>query len=57
MVKNKSRNFGNARYVRNVFEKAIQCQADRVSQMKNVSDDQLVEITLADIKEGMKLTH
>ena len=57
VVKNKSRNFGNARYVRNVFEKAIQCQADRVSQMKNVSDDQLVEITLADIKEGMKLTH
>ncbi|MBO4849710.1 MAG: AAA family ATPase [Prevotella sp.] len=54
VVKNKTRNFGNARYVRNVFEKTIQCQADRLSEMKNVSEDQLVEITLADIKAGMK---
>lgn len=54
VVKNKDRNFGNARYVRNLFEKTIQCQANRLSEMKNVTEDQLVEITLEDIKNGMR---
>ncbi|MBQ9676715.1 MAG: AAA family ATPase [Prevotella sp.] len=48
----KDRNFGNARYVRNVFEKTIQAQANRIAKAGRVSDEELVEITLADIKNA-----
>ena len=54
VVKNKNRNFGNARYVRNLFEKAIQCQANRLSQEKKLSNQQLQEVTLVDIKNAFK---
>ena len=54
VVKNKTRNFGNARYVRNLFEKAIQCQANRLSQERKVTDKQLMEVTLSDIKNAFK---
>lgn len=49
-VMTKSRNFGNARYVRNVFEKAITCQANRLSKISNPSKDQLSQLTLSDIR-------
>jgi type VII secretion ATPase EccA len=52
-VKNKDRNFGNARFARNVFEKAIQCQANRLSATSNASPEELTEITLADIKQAI----
>ena len=48
----KDRNFGNARYVRNIFEKTIQAQANRIAKVRNISDEELVEITLADIKNA-----
>lgn len=51
-VEHKDRNFGNARYVRNVFEKAIQCQANRISKERNLTEEELTEITLADIKKA-----
>ena len=54
VVQNKNRNFGNARYVRNLFEKSIQCQANRLSKTKNVSDEELVELTRADIQAAFK---
>lgn len=54
VVKNKDRNFGNARYVRNLFEKSIQCQANRLSKTKNVSNEELIEITRADIQAAFK---
>ena len=54
VVQNKDRNFGNARYVRNLFEKSIQCQANRLSKTKNVSDEELVELTRADIQAAFK---
>ncbi|MBR4238831.1 MAG: AAA family ATPase [Prevotella sp.] len=54
VVDNKTRNFGNARYVRNLFEKAIQCQANRLNKSKNLSADELAELTLADIQEALK---
>lgn len=53
VVRNKDRNFGNARYARNVFEKAIQCQANRLSSKTNATPDELTEITLADIKQAL----
>ncbi len=49
----KDRNFGNARYVRNIFEKTIQAQANRIAKAGRVSDEELVEITLSDIKNAI----
>ena len=48
-VENKDRNFGNARYVRNIFEKAIQAQANRLSKSSGLSQRELTEITAADL--------
>ncbi len=50
VVQHKDRNFGNARYVRNVFEKVIQVQANRLTTTSKVSDRDLTEITLNDVK-------
>lgn len=52
-VAHKDRNFGNARFVRNVFEKVIQVQANRLSTAKNVSTRELTEITLSDVRQGI----
>lgn len=46
----KDQRFGNARYVRNLFEKIIQKQADRLSKQACLSKEQLSIIELADIK-------
>lgn len=51
-VEHKDRNFGNARYVRNIFEKSIQAQANRLEGRTGLSDRQLTEITLADIEKA-----
>ena len=51
VVKNKDRNFGNARYVRNVFEKTIEHQANRLSKKSDLDKNALTEITLEDIKK------
>jgi SpoVK/Ycf46/Vps4 family AAA+-type ATPase len=51
-VKHKDRNFGNARYARNIFEKSIQRQANRLSSEKNPTTKQLSEITASDIREA-----
>ena len=52
VVAHKDRNFGNARFARNVFEKSIQQQANRLSGHTNLSKSQLTELTIDDIKEG-----
>ena len=51
-VEHKDRNFGNARYVRNVFEKSIQMQANRLEGKSNLSDRELTEITAPDIEKA-----
>jgi Cdc6-like AAA superfamily ATPase len=51
-VKHKDRNFGNARYARNIFEKSIQRQANRLSNEKNPTAKQLTELTVSDIREA-----
>ena len=52
-VEHKDRNFGNARFVRNVFEKTIQAQANRIAKAGKVPEAELVEITLADVKNAI----
>ena len=51
-VAHKDKNFGNARFVRNVFEKVIQEQANRISKNMANSRRDLTEITLEDIQKA-----
>ena len=48
-VQNKDLNFGNARYVRNLFEKAIQRQAVRLASVAPITTEMLSELTLHDL--------
>ena len=52
VVAHKDRNFGNARYARNVFEKSIQQQANRLSGKSNLSKSELTELTVEDLQAG-----
>lgn len=45
--------FGNARMVRNIFEKAISAQADRLAALSDFTDHDLESITSADIQESL----
>lgn len=49
MYEERDENFGNARDVRNVFERAVARQADRVAVMEAPSKDDLMTITVADL--------
>ena len=44
-------NFGNAREVRNLFEKAVARQADRVALLESPTKEQLMELTKEDLEE------
>ena len=48
-VETKDKNFGNGRYVRNLFEKEIQRQAVRLSTLARVNTEMLSELTLHDL--------
>ncbi len=48
-VTNKDRNFGNARYVRNLFERTLQNQANRLSTVPKLTKDLLRTITIDDV--------
>jgi len=48
-------NFGNARDVRNLFEKIIANQANRLAAFDNPSDEELLTITVEDLKDLVDL--
>ena len=48
-TKNKDKNFGNGRFVRNLFEKAIERQSIRITQLNNPSKEELMTLTLDDL--------
>ena len=48
-VAHKDANFGNARFVRNVFEHTLQHQANRLSSEVNLTSEKLAEITKEDL--------
>ena len=52
VVAHKDRNFGNARFARNVFEKSIQQQANRLAGQSTLTKKQLTELTIDDIEGG-----
>ena len=45
--------FGNARGVRNTFEKILTEQANRIAEMDNVSRDDLMKITRSDVTKAL----
>ena len=47
---NRGDSFGNARDVRNLFEKVIARQADRIVTMTDPSDKDILEIRIEDFK-------
>ena len=52
-IAHKDENFGNGRFVRNIFEKVLQHQADRLASESNLTTEQLSSIEkedLADVK-------
>lgn len=49
MVAHKGKNFGNARDVRNYFEKAIAKQASRIVRLQSPSKDEVVLLKEVDL--------
>lgn len=48
-VEHKDKNFGNARFVRNLFEKSIQNQAMRLSSQPNITEEVLSKLEAEDL--------
>ncbi|NCB63480.1 MAG: AAA family ATPase [Clostridia bacterium] len=51
LYEDRDQNFGNARDVRNIFERGVARQADRVSGLESPTKEQLMELTQADLRE------
>ena len=49
LTRKRDRQFGNGRFVRNLFEKAIERQAGRLAALPNATAEQLTELTLDDL--------
>ena len=50
MYQNRGENFANARQVRNLFEKVVGNQANRLSSIENISDEELMTIITDDFQ-------
>ena len=51
LYEERDENFGNARDVRNVFERAVARQSDRVAALENPDKEALMALTLSDLRE------
>lgn len=54
MYEQRQEHFGNARTVRNIFETAICCQADRIASLPEMSEEDLVVLTESDIQQAVE---
>lgn len=54
MYENRQEHFGNARTVRNMFETAICCQADRIASLPEMSEEDLIVLTDSDIQQAVE---
>ena len=52
LYEQRDENFGNARDVRNLFERAVARQADRVARLESPTREQLMELRAEDLREG-----
>ena len=48
------RTFGNARGVRNVFERILSCQANRLAEMDSVTKEDLMQILEQDVAAAVE---
>ena len=55
VVANKPKDFGNARYIRNLFEKTVEAQANRLASEPKITKELLVEIKKEDIMCDMRI--
>ena len=53
----KEKDFGNARYVRNLFEHTIKAQAVRIADVPNTDKEDLARITAEDIQSAINEEH
>ena len=51
LYEDRDENFGNARDVRNMFERSVARQADRVAALESPTKEQLMELTPQDLRE------
>lgn len=56
-VSEKDDNFGNARFVRNLFEKTLERQANRLASETNLTNEKLSEISEEDMPLGIIADH
>lgn len=54
VINSGDRNFGNGRYVRNLYEEAIKSQANRIASKQDISDADLVIIEKEDIESASR---
>ena len=54
MTKDRDKNFGNGRWVRNLFEKTVERQSMRVVGLKDPSPEELVTIRMKDVGISLK---
>lgn len=52
-VEHKDKNFGNGRFIRNLFEKVIENQANRISSIPNITAESLATIEAEDIQNAL----
>lgn len=55
LVKNKDNNFGNGRTVRNVFERVVSIQANRIVKSTSITDEELTMFTEDDVQLLVKM--
>jgi SpoVK/Ycf46/Vps4 family AAA+-type ATPase len=54
LYKSRTKSFGNARTMRNLFEEVIRLQAGRLAKLSQITDTDLLTITEADLNEAVK---
>ena len=55
LYRNRDENFGNARDVRNLFEKAVARQSDRVAQLEAPTKEQLMQLQICDLQDSEEI--
>lgn len=52
-IAQKTKDFGNARYVRNLFEKTIEMQANRLASVPQLTKEMMETLILSDVQQAM----
>ena len=56
-ISQKSKDFGNARYVRNLFEKTIEMQANRLASVPHLTKELMAELVLTDVQQTLDIVN